>query len=90
MKQIIYEGKVVIAGHLVDFRIFKEFDEKGEFMGYSYATNPQLKDKDQADFHDGETLRAMDLETLLFRFMHSYLPEFKEIIAERENPNYFV
>lgn len=88
MKHIIFEGKVVLAGRTVDFRIFKEFNEDGIFMYYSYATNPQLRDKGQADFHDGETLKAKDLDTLLSRYMRTYRSEFTEIVEERENPNF--
>lgn len=88
MKHIIFEGKVVLAGRTVDFRIFEEFDDEGLFMYYSYATNPQLRDKKQADFHDGDTLKARKLDELLFQFMESYKKEFTEIIEERENPNF--
>lgn len=89
MKHIIFEGKVVLAGRTVDFRIFEEFDEDGEFMYYSYAINPQLRDKSQAEFHNGETLKAKDLKTLLSRFMGTYRSEFTEIVEERTNPNFY-
>lgn len=90
MKQILFEGKVTLADRLVDFRIFKEFDEEGNFLYYSYATNPQLRDKNQMDFHSGQTLRDPNLEELLFKFEHCYKREFSEIVEERENPDYQV
>lgn len=87
-KHVLFEGKVTLANREVDFRIFKEYDEEGNFLYYSYATNPQLRDKGQMSFHDGQTLRAADLETLLYRFKNVYKTEFSKIVEERENPNY--
>lgn len=88
MKHILFEGKVTLANHLVDFRIFKEYDEEGNFLYYSYATNPQLRNIDQAEFHNGKTLRDQNLEELLFEFENCYKQEFFEIVEERENPDY--
>lgn len=84
-KQILFEGKVLLAGELVDFRIYKNVDE--DCVYYSYDVNPEVKDETQADFHNGEIKRAKDLETLLFRF-NMFQNEFTNIVERRENENF--
>lgn len=84
-KQILFEGKVLLAGELVDFRIYKNVDE--DCVYYSYDVNPEVRDETQADFHNGETKRAKDLETLLSRFK-IFQNEFTKIIEQRENPSF--
>lgn len=87
-KIVIFEGKVTLADRLVDFRIYKHTDKENGIEYYSYATNPWLRNKDQADFHFGETLRASTLEELLFRFMSVYRSEFTDIAEEKENTDF--
>ena len=84
-KKILFEGKVQLAGQLVDFRIYK--NEDADMTYYSYDVNPEVKDASQADYHNGETKRANDLETLLFRF-NSFQKEFAEIKEQRENKSF--
>ena len=84
-KQILFEGKVLLAGELVDFRIYKNVDEDCVYS--SYDVNPEVRDETQADFHNGETKRAKDLETLLSRFK-IFQNEFTKIIEQRENPSF--
>lgn len=81
-KIILFEGKVTLAGKLVDFRIYK--NEEDGFMYYSYEVNPEVKDVNQADYHRGETLRANTIEDLFFRFKQ-FQGEFKEINGMRFN-----
>lgn len=87
-KIVIFEGKVTLADRLVDFRIYKHTDKENGIEYYSYATNPWLRNKDQADFHFGETLRASTLEELLYRFMSVYSREFTDIAEEKENNDF--
>lgn len=54
---------------------------------YSYDFNPQVRDKEQIDFHVGETMCAETLEHLLSHFK-TYQSEFTTIIEERPNPNF--
>ena len=84
-KQILFEGKVLLAGELVDFRIYKNVDE--DCVYYSYDVNPEVRDETQADFHNGETKRAKDLETLPSR-LKIFQNEFTKIIEQRENPSF--
>lgn len=84
-KQILFEGKVQLAGEWVDFRIYKNVDE--DCVYYSYDVNPEVKDETQADFHNGEIKRAKDLETLLFRY-NMFQKEFTRIAARRKNENF--
>ena len=84
-KQILFEGKVLLAGELVDFRIYKNVDE--DCVYYSYDVNPEVRDETQADFHNGETKRAKDLETLHSKFK-IFQNEFTKIIEQRENPSF--
>ena len=87
MKTIIFEGKITIGGQLVDVRIYKECDENGVLMYYSYEINPEVKSADQADFHCGKIQRAEDLETLLFR-IKMFQDEIKQVDKMRFNTNY--
>lgn len=87
-KIVIFEGKVTLADRMVDFRIYKHTDNDNGSEYYSYATNPWLRNKDQAGFHFGETLRAETLEELLFRFMSVYRCEFTDIAEEKENSEF--
>lgn len=84
-KQILFEGKVLLAGELVDFRIYKNMDE--DCVYYSYDVNPEVRDETQADFHNGETKRAKDIETLLCRF-NMFQKEFSKIADFRKNKNF--
>lgn len=84
-KQILFEGKVQLAEQLVDFRIYKNVDE--DCVYYSYDVNPEVRDETQADFHNGETKRAKDLDTLLFRF-NIFRKEFTKIVDWRKNENF--
>ena len=81
-KQILFEGKVQLANQLVDFRIYK--NEDADPIYYSFDVNPEVRDVSQADYHNGETKRAKDLETLLFRF-NMYKNEFTNIVEQRKN-----
>ena len=84
-KQILFEGKVQLAGQLVDFRIYKNVD--ADLTYYSYDVNPEVRDKTQADYHNGEIKRAKDLETLLSRF-NMFQKEFSKIVEQRENESF--
>lgn len=84
-KQILFEGKVQLAGQLVDFRIYKNVDANLTY--YSYDVNPEVRDETQADYHNGEIKRAKDLETLLSRF-NMFKNEFSKIVDQRINENY--
>ena len=84
-RTILFEGKVIIAGLLVDFRIYKNEDEG--MVYYSFEINPELKDVNQADYHRGEIQRAKDLETLLFSFKE-FQKEFTQIDAVRFNSEF--
>lgn len=84
-KKILFEGKVQLAGLLVDFRIYK--NEDTDITYYSYDVNPEVRDETQADYHNGEIKRAKDLETLLFRF-NIFQKEFSNIVAHRENESF--
>lgn len=84
-KQILFEGKVQLAGEWVDFRIYKNVDEDSVY--YSYDVNPEVRDATQADYHNGETKRAKDLETLLSRF-NIFKNEFTNIVDQRENESF--
>ena len=84
-KHILFDGKVQLAGELVDFRIYKNVDEGNEY--YSYDVNPEVRDETQADFHNGETKRAKDLDTLLFRF-NIFRKEFTKIVDWHKNENF--
>lgn len=84
-KQILFEGKVLLAGQLVDFRIYKNEDE--DIVYYSYDVNPEVRDENQMDFHNGEIKRAKDLETLLFRF-NMFQNEFAKIDNRRINVDF--
>lgn len=84
-KKILFEGKVQLAEQLVDFRIYKNVD--ADIVYYSFDVNPEVKDITQADYHNGETKRAKDLETLLFRF-NLFQKEFTKIIEMRENKSF--
>lgn len=84
-KHILFEGKVQLADELVDFRIYKNVDDDNIY--YSYDVNPEVRDENQADFHNGEIKRAKDLETLLSRFS-MFQNEFTKIIEQRENPSF--
>ena len=81
-KHILFEGKVQLAKQLVDFRIYKNVDEDNVY--YSYDVNPEVRDETQMGFHNGETKRANDLETLLFRF-DIFQKEFTNIVEKRKN-----
>lgn len=84
-KHILFEGKVLLAGELVDFRIYKNVDE--DCVYYSYDVNPEVRDETQIGFHNGATKRAHDLEELLFRF-NIFQKEFTNIVERRENENF--
>lgn len=84
-KKVLFEGKVLLAGELVDFRIYKNVDE--DYTYYSYDVNPEVRDEKQADFHNGETKRGEDLETLLFKFK-IFQNEFSKIVGRRKNDNF--
>ena len=84
-KKILFEGKVQLAGQLVDFRIYKNVDANLTY--YSYDVNPEVRDETQADYHNGEIKRAKDLETLLSRF-NMFKNEFSKIVDQRINENY--
>ena len=84
-KQILFEGKVQLAGQLVDFRIYKNVDANLTY--YSYDVHPEVRDESQAGYHNGEIKRAKDLETLLFRF-NMFQKEFSKIVDQRENESF--
>lgn len=84
-KHILFEGKVLLARELVDFRIYKNVDE--DYTYYSYDVNPEVRDEKQVDFHNGETKRGEDLETLLFKFK-IFQNEFSKIVDRRKNDNF--
>lgn len=85
-KKVLFEGKVTLGDRVVDFRIYKNegVDIKTH---YSYDFNPQVRDKEQIDFHVGETMCVETLEHSLSRFK-TYQSEFTTIIEERPNPNF--
>ena len=82
-RTILFEGKVTLANQLVDFRIYKN-EGDSIITHYSFDVNPEVKDVKQADFHNGETKRAEDLEHLLSRF-RIFQSEFTQIVDTREN-----
>lgn len=85
-RTILFEAKVTLGDRIVDFRIYKN---EGEDIvtHYSYDFNPQVRDKEQMDFHLGEIMDAETLEHLLSRF-HIYQSEFTTIVEERPNPSF--
>lgn len=85
-RTILFEAKVTLGDRIVDFRIYKN---EGEDIvaHYSYDFNPQVRDKEQMDFHLGEFMDAETLEHLLSRF-HIYQSEFTTIVEERPNPSF--
>ncbi len=84
-KRILFEGKVLLVGELVDFRIYKNVEE--DMIYYSYDVNPEVRDETQMNFHNGETKRAKDLETLLFR-VSMFQKEFTKIVEQRVNMSF--
>lgn len=84
-KRILFEGKVLLAEELVDFRIYKNVEE--DLIYYSYDVNPEVRDETQMNFHNGETKRAKDLETLLFR-VSMFQKEFTKIVEQRVNMSF--
>ena len=85
-KQVLFDGKVTLGNQLVDFRIYKN-EGRDIVTYYSFDVNPEVKDVTQADYHNGETKRAEDLATLLFRF-NEFQQEFTQIDAMRFNVNF--
>ncbi len=85
-KTIIFEGKVTLAGQLVDFRIYKNEGEDVKTY-YSFEINPEVKDASQATFYCGGIQRAEKLEDLLFQF-HNFQGMFSKIVDMRFNRNY--
>lgn len=85
-KTIIFEGKVTLAGQLVDFRIYKNEGEDVKTY-YSFEINPEVKDARQATFYNGEIQRAEKLEDLLFQF-HNFQGMYSEIVDMRFNGQY--
>lgn len=81
-KKILFEGKVLLAGQLVDFRIYKNEDAGNAY--YSYDINPEVRDASQVGYHNGETMRAKDLERLFSKF-NLFQKEFTKIVEQREN-----
>lgn len=84
-KSILFEGKVVIAGQVVDFRIYKI--EDGGMTYYTYDINPELRDEHQMDFSNGESKMEHDLESLLFRF-GIFKGGFSHIVETRPNVDF--
>ena len=84
-KTILFEGKVVIAGQVVDFRIYKI--EDGGMIYYTYDIDPELRDESQIDFPNGGSKMAHDLESLLLRF-RIFKGGFKQIVATRPNVDF--
>ena len=84
-KNILFEGKVIIAGQMVDFRIYKI--EDGGMIYYTYEIEPELRDVNQVDFPRGESQMAHDLESLFCRF-RIFQGQFKQIVETRPNVNY--
>lgn len=84
-RRILFEGKVLLAGQLVDFRIYKNEDE--DITYYSYDVNPEVRDVNQVGYHNGDTKQAEDLEKLLFRF-NLFQEEFTKIVEQRENTSF--
>lgn len=84
-KKILFEGKVLLAEQLVDFRIYK--NEDAGITYYSYDVNPEVRDASQADYHNGEIKRAKDLERLFSRF-NLFQKEFTKIVEQRENKDF--
>ena len=87
MKQVLFEGKITLSDQLVDFRIYKNEGPNIKTY-YSFDTNPQVRNIDQADFHVGGTMRDETVEGLLHRFKHTYQKEFTEIVEKRANPDF--
>ena len=85
-RQILFEGKVTLGDQLVDFRIYKNMEED-IITHYSFEINPEVRDVNQAGFHNGDTQRGEDLEGLLFRF-RQFQGEFSKIVETRKNENY--
>lgn len=83
---ILFEGKVILAGMLVDFRIYRH-DDKEVPTYYSFDINPEVRDVNQAYFHNGGTKMAQDLDTLLFRF-RNFQGNFTQIVETRVNPEF--
>jgi len=86
MKKIIQDFTDVIAGEEVRVRYY--YDDETEL--YSFQTNPQLKDKDQLDYHNfgGGSSIDKDLKGLKFKYENSYKKEFKNIVDKKENPDF--
>ena len=75
-RTILFEGKVTIAGQLVDFRIYK--NQGSEIIPhYSFEINPEIKDVDQIDYYRGGIQMAEDLESLFAHF-----EEFRGLIKQ--------
>lgn len=85
-RTILFEGKVTLADKLVDFRIYKNEEECDSI--YSYEVNPEVRDANQGGFHRGKTLRANNLEDLLFQFRSVFQKEFSNIVETRRNENF--
>ena len=83
---ILFEGKVTLAGMLVDFRIYRHDDEEVPTY-YSFDINPEVRDVNQAGFHNGATKMAQDLDTLLSRF-RNFQGNFSQIAETRINPDF--
>ena len=62
MKQVLFEGKTIIADRIVDIKIYKVDGY------YEWDYNPHLKDKSQIDFHIGEIMRAQSFRRAIFPY----------------------
>ncbi len=83
---IIKEFDDLIAGEKVKVRFY--FDDETEI--FSFQTNPQLKDKSQADFHNfgGGTSIDDEYKHLKYKYYNTYKKEFSDIDKIRNNPNF--
>ena len=86
MIHLIKQFDDVIAGVNVKTRFY--FDEETEI--FSFQTNPQLKDKDQREFHNfgGGTSIDDEYKHLKNKYFNSYKKEFTNVVDQRDNPNF--
>ena len=73
-----------IAGVNVKVRYY--YDDETKL--YSFQTNPQLKDKDQIDYHNfgGGTSIDGNLANLKNKYNNTYKKEYTSVVDQRDNP----
>ncbi len=85
-RDVIFEGKIQVAGNWVDLRIYKVYEEESpsEFS-YEWQINPILIDMSQMDPHRGGINLGHDLEDILFH-IKMYQDEIREVKRMEQNP----